>query len=227
MWKKIELAGLIIVIAILSFVGKNLKTLVTSEKLEVRKGQTIVIDPGHGGADPGKVGINGELEKDINLDIAVCVKELLEEKGFQVIMTREDDRMLAAEESSNKKAEDLKERVRIINDAKADLVVSIHQNSYTSADVHGAQVFYYTNSKEGEQAAAQMQTALLEADPQNQRTAKANDAYYLLTKSKTPVIIVECGFLSNLDEAEKLIDPEYQREISNAIVNGIQTCLAD
>ena len=150
------------------------------------------------------------------------VKELLEEQGIRVVMTREDDRMLGAE-----KAQDMKERVRIIDDAKADLVVSIHQNSYTSSDVHGAQVFYYSHSEEGKQAAEAMQNALLSIDPENQRAAKANDTYYLLTRTKTPVIIVECGFLSNLDEAEKLIDEEYQKEISNAIVHGIHSCLAD
>ena len=227
MQKKLELAGLILLIIVFVFVGKGLKTLVTSEKLEVRKGYTVVIDPGHGGEDPGKVGINGELEKDINLQIAMKVRELLESEGMKVVMTREDDRMLAGDGTSGKKAEDLKERIRIIDDAKADLAVSIHQNSYTSPDVNGAQVFYYSHSEEGKRAAEVMQSALLSVNPQNHRTAKANDSYYLLTRTKTPVIIVECGFLSNLDEAEKLIDEEYQTEISNAIGNGIHSCLAD
>ena len=227
MRKKIELAGLILLIIVFAFVGKGLKTLVTSEKLEVRKGYTVVIDPGHGGEDPGKVGINGELEKDINLQIALKVRELLESAGIKVIMTREDDQMLAGNVSSGKKAADLKERIRIIDEAKADLAVSIHQNSYTSPDVHGAQVFYYSHSEKGKQYAEIMQNALLSVDSMNKRAAKANDSYYLLTRTKTPVIIVECGFLSNLDEAEKLIDEEYQTEISNAIVNGIHSCLAD
>lgn len=227
MWKKIELAGLILLLIAFVFVGKGLKTLVTSEKLEVRKGYTVVIDAGHGGEDPGKVGINGELEKDINLQIAVKVREALESQGIRVVMTREDDRMLVRSGSSGRKAEDLQERIRIIDDAKADLAVSIHQNSYTSPDVHGAQVFYYSHSEEGKYAAEVMQKALLFVDPENTRAAKANDSYYLLIRTKTPVIIVECGFLSNLDEAEKLIDEEYQAEISNAIVNGIHSCLAD
>lgn len=227
MQKKLELAGLILLIVVFALIGKNLKALVASEKLEVRTGHTIVIDPGHGGEDPGKVGINGELEKDINLQIAMKVRDLLADAGIQVIMTREDDRMLAGENSSSKKTADLKERIRIIDEAKADFVVSIHQNSYTSSDVHGAQVFYYSHSEEGKRAAEIMQNALLAVEAENHRSAKANDSYYLLTRTKSPVIIVECGFLSNLDEAEKLIDEEYQTEISNAIVNGIHSCLAD
>lgn len=227
MQKKLELAGLILLIVVFALIGKNLKALVASEKLEVRTGHTIVIDPGHGGEDPGKVGINGELEKDINLQIAMKVRDLLADAGIQVIMTREDDRMLAGENSSSKKTADLKERIRIIDEAKADFVVSIHQNSYTSSDVHGAQVFYYSHSEEGKRAAEIMQNALLAVEAENHRSAKANDSYYLLTRTKAPVIIVECGFLSNLDEAEKLIDEEYQTEISNAIVNGIHSCLAD
>ena len=204
------------------FVGKNLKALVTSEKLEIRKGYTIVIDPGHGGEDPGKVGINGELEKDINLQIGMKVKTLLEEQGIRVVMTREDDRMLG-----DGKAQDMKERVRIIDNAKADFVVSIHQNSFTSPDAHGAQVFYYSRSEDGKRIAEATQKELLLMDTDNQRAVKSNDTYYLLTRTKTPVIIVECGFLSNLNEAEKLIDEEYQTKISNAIVNGIHSCLTD
>lgn len=191
---------------------------------DVKKGEKglIVIDPGHGGSDPGKVGVNKALEKDVNLAIAQKVKGLLEKQGFAVVMTREDESGLA-----NSKAEDMKERVSIINKTKPGLTVSIHQNSYQGESIHGAQVFYYSHSKEGEKAANIMQNALLKADPENTRQAKANDTYYMLKKTEVPVIIVECGFLSNRAEADKLIDPQYQDSMAQAICQGIQNCLKD
>lgn len=112
------------------------------------KKRTVVVDAGHGGPDGGKTGVNGKLEKELNLIIAEKVKKLLEEEGIAVIMTREEDGWLA-----ETRIGDLKERVRIMNESKADLAVSIHQNSYHEESVFGAQVFYYTTSGEGKAAA--------------------------------------------------------------------------
>ena len=119
----------------------------------------IVLDAGHGGRDPGKIGVNGALEKEINLALAQKVKALLEESGAaeEVILTREDDEGLYDETDSNKKAADLNERCRIIEESGADFVVSIHQNSYTDGSVSGPQVFYYKNSEEGKLLAEAVQ----------------------------------------------------------------------
>lgn len=176
----------------------------------------VVVDSGHGGSDPGKVGINGAIEKDVNLKIAIKLKSLLEEQGIKVIMTREDENGLA-----DSKVEDLKKRVSIINQEKPLLAVSIHQNSYQGESIHGAQVFYFTHSQEGEKAAKIIQEALLEADSENTRSAKANDTYYMLKKTEVPVVIVECGFLSNQKEADLLVTEEYQQKVAEAVVNGI------
>lgn len=184
--------------------------------------QVVILDAGHGGSDPGKIGINKALEKDLNLQIAKKVKSLLEKQGITVVMTREDEKGLGGS-----KAEDLKKRVEIINETKPDLAVSIHQNSYTSEGIHGAQVFYYSHSTEGEKAAKVMQESLLTAIPDNTRQAKANDTYYMLKKTKVPVIIVECGFLSNSQEAEKLVTDEYQNTMADAICEGIKKCLGE
>ena len=226
MLKKVELLLLLLLIAGLSILNRNLGKLVTSDKVETR-GNTVVLDAGHGGSDPGKVGINGELEKEINLQIAMKVKEILEEKGILVIMTRQTDEMLCSEEADNKKREDMKLRTEMINEASPFLAVSIHQNSFTDPEVCGAQVFYYSESEEGKEMATQMQKALLEIDKNNHREAKANDSYYLLKKTKVPTIIVECGFLSNPEEAEKLRTKEYQETIANAIVKGIESCFGN
>lgn len=188
----------------------------------------VVIDAGHGGGDPGKVGINGALEKDINLSVAFLVKKYLEMQDVTVVMTRNDDEGLYRQESPNKKIEDLKNRIALIDAAEAELVVSIHQNSYTSEKVHGAQVFYYESSEEGERAAELLQEQLRKGvDETNKRSAKKNGSYYLLKKSSVPTVIVECGFLSNGDEADKLTDREYQEKLAWNICTGVLQYLND
>ena len=226
MRKKAELVILILLIAGLILTGRNLGEYVSSGKVESKE-KKIVIDAGHGGRDPGKVGVHEIQEKDINLAIAQKIREKLEEKGITVIMTREKDETLAPEGSANKQVEDIKKRVKIIDEAAPALAVSIHQNSYHESSVQGAQVFYYKHSKEGEEAAEIMREALLAADPGNTRESKANDTYYLLRRTETPTIIVECGFLSNPEEAEKLSTEEYQEKLAEAVTAGIETCLAE
>lgn len=182
----------------------------------------VVIDAGHGGIDPGKIGVNNALEKDINLQIALRVKTLLEQNDVEVRMTREEDKGLYDEGAANKKVQDMKGRIAFIEESGAPFAVSIHQNSYGDESIHGAQVFYYTSSEEGKEAAEMMQAQLIEGvDPDNRRQAKANDSYFLLKKSKVPTIIVECGFLSNYEEAELLTNVVYQEKVAWNITMGI------
>lgn len=182
----------------------------------------VVIDAGHGGIDPGKVGINQALEKDINLAVAEKVKRYLELSDVEVIMTREGDQGLYRPEDSNKKVQDMKNRVVLIDSSGADLAVSIHQNSYSEEYVKGAQVFYYATSLQGKAMAEVMQRTLAETlDRENHREAKANDSYYLLKKTQTPIIIAECGFLSNSEEAKLLTEDDYQDRVAWAIHLGI------
>ena len=110
-----------------------------------------------------------------------------------------------------------------MNESDADLAVSIHQNSYHEENVSGAQVFYYTTSEEGKTAAEILQNALLEVDPENKKREKSNNTYYILKKTEIPTVIVECGFLSNYAEAEKLSDEAYQEKIAQAVVKGIKS----
>ena len=179
----------------------------------------------HGGEDPGKIGVNQAKEKDVNLKIAKKTKERLEKKGWKVVMTREKDVMLGDPAAGNKKVHDMKARVERINKTMPQAAVSIHQNSYQDAQIHGAQVFYYSHSEEGKRMAEVMQKALLKADEENTRQAKANDTYYLLKRTEVPTIIVECGFLSNPEEAAKLVTPKYQEKLAEAIAEGILACM--
>lgn len=187
----------------------------------------VVIDAGHGGDDPGKVGINQVLEKDVNLSIARKVKQYLEAQDIRVVMTREDENGLYDSDAPNKKVQDMKRRVALIEEVHPAITVSIHQNSYPEEYVHGAQVFYYESSREGQRLADLMQGQLLEKlDPENHRQIKANDSYYLLKKTDIPIVIVECGFLSNQTEAALLSQEDYQDRVAWAIHMGIMQYLA-
>ncbi len=152
----------------------------------------VVIDAGHGGDDPGKIGVNQLLEKDVNLSIALKVRQYLEAQGIRVVMTREDENGLYDSGASNKKVQDMKRRVALIEETAPAITVSIHQNSYPEEYVHGAQVFYYENSRDGQLLAQLLQSQLVEKlDPENHRQIKANDSYYLLKKTNIPIVIVE------------------------------------
>lgn len=189
---------------------------------------TVVLDAGHGGNDPGKIGIDDSLEKDLNLIIARKVQKILEQQDVEVVMTRESDKGLYEEQTSNKKVQDMKNRCALINETQPDCVVSIHQNSYHEEYVHGAQVFYYGTSEEGKRLAETLQERLISyVDPENHREAKANESYYLLKKTEVPIVIVECGFLSNWEEAKKLQEDSYQNQIAWAVSMGILSYLGE
>lgn len=221
MKKKMELIMAVIVLVGAYFLAKEGAHIAESQKAKEGK-ICIVVDAGHGGADPGKVGINKAEEKDINLKIAKYLKKLLEADDIEVVMTRNDENGLYSESSTNKKVEDMRKRCEIIDQAKPVFTVSIHQNSYPEEYVKGAQVFYYGESAEGKKLADILQNVLIEQlDPSNHRQAKANESYYLLKKTSSPTVIVECGFLSNSEEASLLVTKEYQKKVAKAVHTGI------
>lgn len=216
-------AGVFILLVMgIVFFTQPVKETVGNAMQQEQEGLCVVIDAGHGGDDPGKIGINGAKEKDVNLSIARRVKDYLEKEDIRVVMTRETEDGLYDADASHKKVQDMKRRIAIIEETAPDLTVSIHQNSYPEEYVHGAQVFYYEGSVEGQELADKIQKRLIEgADPENKRQIKANSSYYLLKKTKIPIVIVECGFLSNRTEAEALCSDEYQDRIAWEITLGI------
>lgn len=213
-------AVLIILVVLCYTAGEYLRQKIQESRETVgdiqRNENMVVIDAGHGGKDPGKIAVNESLEKEINLEIALKIKKNLEKENIEVVMTRTTDERL-----SDTQVGDLKERVKLINEQNPVLAVSIHQNSYQDESVKGPQVFYYTDSKEGEAAAGFIQKALMEMDEENTKQIKANRTYYLLKNTEVPVVIAECGFLSNYEEAEKLVSQEYQETVAAAITEGI------
>lgn len=189
-------------------------------------GQLIVVDAGHGGMDGGGVGINGIVEKDLNLTVARQLEQALKENGYQVVMTRTEDVSLHDSDKTTvreQKNSDLKNRAAIANRQKAGLFVSIHMNKFDSSDVKGAQVFYKSDDKTGEQYAKSIMTELKKVDSGNHRAEKTLPNKNLtFSKLNIPGVLVECGFLSNEEDVKKLQDDSYRSELVNAIVSGIK-----
>lgn len=188
--------------------------------------KVVVIDAGHGGYDPGKVGsADRKVEKDINLEIALRLQALLEESGAVVIMTRIVDEDLAHEGNGggNKKNRDLRARRILTNESKADILVSIHQNSFPSSSAKGAQVFFHSQSNEAKLLAKSIQDRLVQyVDPKNHRQAKDNSSYAMLKNTTIPAVIVECGFLTNYEEEIKLNNKTYQQQLAEGIYSGVK-----
>ena len=189
----------------------------------------VVIDPGHGGSDPGKVAVDGSLEKDINLAIAQKLGAYLEKQGVEVYYTRESDCELCTESGGSKKAKDLQKRCQIVENVDPDVTISIHQNSYSDAGISGAQVFYYSTSEKSRLLAEQLQEKLISmVDPTNHRAAKANDSYYMLRKTVSPtyktstwLAIINPARVKSLNV--KFKEEKYQDKIVEAIYQGIVT----
>lgn len=217
--KKLEIAMSVLLIAAVYITAYRLLPLAS---LQDGGRKTVVLDAGHGGSDSGKISVTGSLEKDLNLMIVKELQGILEENGYEVILTREDENGLYSESDRNRKIADMKERCRIVNESGADIVVSVHLNSFTDPKVNGAQVFYYKHSAEGKELAASIQNAFRNnLNPDNKRVEKSNDTYYMLLNTKLPTVIAECGFLSNEEEARLIDTEEYRKQIAQAIFCGI------
>ncbi|MBQ5356822.1 MAG: N-acetylmuramoyl-L-alanine amidase, partial [Oscillospiraceae bacterium] len=183
MKKKIELSMAVALILCAAVLAKKSSIFVQSPSPTPEE-ITIVIDAGHGGNDPGKVGINEALEKDINLSIALKLKDTLEAENLHIILTREDDSSLAPVDATNQKVADMQARCKLIEETNPLFTISIHQNSYITEEATGAQVFYYTQSDEGKKIAESLQESFLtNLDQTNTRETKSNDSYYLLKKT--------------------------------------------
>ncbi len=187
---------------------------------------TVIIDAGHGGFDGGATASDGTVEKDINLQIALKTAQLLRFNGFDVIMTRSEDTGTEDDESvaiAKRKKSDLTNRLQIMKDNPDAVFVSIHLNKFTTSAANGAQVFYTKNRKEALCLAQSLQKSIKTLlQPQNDRVVKqGTNSTFLLKNAVVPTVIVECGFLSNKAELEKLKSEDYQSQMAFAVVCGI------
>ncbi len=183
---------------------------------------TIIIDPGHGGEDGGAVSNTNILEKNINLDISLLLKEFLKSNGFEVNMTRETDISLNDKDADHKKQSDLKNRVEVFNSSQNNIVISIHQNKFIEEKYSGTQIFYSANCQNSSKLAENIKTSVISLlQPDNERECKkAGSEIFVLHNAQVPAVMVECGFLSNIVEAEKLNSKTYQRKLAYCIYLG-------
>lgn len=191
-----------------------IKVLAEDEKVQ----HVILIDAGHGGIDGGAKSKNGTIEKDINLAIALKLKKKLEDNGYKVYMTREDDSQL-----DKKKAQDLSKRCQLKKDTKCDVFISIHQNMFPQAKCFGAQVWYASNDKSKELADGIQESLKEHIKDNNKRIAKAAKEQYKILRDgyDGASVIVECGFLSNYEEEQRLKSDEHQENIVEGIKCGL------
>ncbi len=187
---------------------------------------TIIIDAGHGKPDGGAVSSNGVEEESLNLAIALKLRNALESQGYQVIMTRETSENIADEEQKislrEMKASDLENRVKIANENKADFMISIHMNQFPKSNSWGWQTFYSRNSIQGKKLAQLIQKKIGKyIARENKRTALPIDGIKIVDQTNLPVIIVECGFLSNPEDLQLLQTEEYQHQLVNGIIEAI------
>lgn len=185
---------------------------------------TIVIDAGHGGRDGGSVGVNGSVEKDLNLAYAKSLKRLLDKAGVNVIMTRDSDNGLYSEDADNKKLSDMRKRREIINNAQPDLVVSVHMNSFPLDSCKGAKTFYQIGSDVSFEAAKSIQNTLHYYIDNASSTVGAGD-YYILNCTKYTSVLIECGFVSSPEEEKLLNSEDYREEFMYSVYRGIMLYL--
>ena len=193
--------------------------------ISFNKPYTVVVDAGHGEPDGGAVGINGTIEKDINLQIALKLREVLENRGVRVIMTRTDDNSIcdnSARTLHEKKVSDMHNRLEIINTSGADLFLSIHMNSFSDPKSGGLHVFYSRNHPEAEESAILIQESIAELTGAKTHAVKtASDTLFLMKNPIPPAILIECGFISNHEEEKLLNDDNYQSKIAFSIANAV------
>ncbi len=206
--------GLVVLCIFFLIVGIPVRVNAEENKVQ----HIILIDPGHGGIDGGAKSKNGTIEKDINLSISIKLKAELEAANYLVYMTRAEDSQL-----DSRKAKDLSARCQMKKDTKCDMFISIHQNMFPQANCFGAQVWYASN-EDSKVLAEDIQTSLKETvDDKNKRIPKAAKEQYRILRDgyEAPCVLVECGFLSNYEEEQKLKSNEHQDKIVKGITGGV------
>ena len=210
-----------ITVIIFAFNGA-VKTVKTVNTPVVSSRKTVVIDAGHGGKDRGTSGVDGTAEKVINLEIALSLRDYLMVSGINTVCVREGDYEIYPTGSDRNKS-DLYNRLDFINSVDNAVMISIHQNHFSDEREHGAQIWYSANTAESKIYSDLILNSIKEfLQPDNKRINKRSDSsYYILYKASVPSLMLECGFMSNREENEKLKNKEYQNNIAFCVLTGI------
>ena len=221
-----RLAALVVFLFVLSVLVTGVN--VTDYYIDAAANPTlpkIIIDAGHGGEDSGAVGEGDVYEKDLNLALAFEIGNQLKAKGYTVIYTRTEDKLLYTEDQNIKgmrKLYDLKNRCAVANEEENAIFISIHMNSYGGSQYSGLQVYYTDKNDESRALANSIQKSVCEdLQKDNNRKIKNGKGFYILDNCKATSVIIECGFMTNKEELQKLSEKEYQKQLSFAIICGI------
>ncbi|OBZ15540.1 N-acetylmuramoyl-L-alanine amidase CwlD [Bacillus sp. FJAT-27264] len=226
-WSSIKkgMLGIALLALMIGIIAYDMPTAKTTNYWSLPlSGKVIAIDAGHGGPDGGAVSREGLIEKDINLSVSLYLRDYLQQAGAIVVMTRDGDYDLAQNDTkgyAKRKTEDLKRRVRTIEEKRVDLFISVHMNSIPSNRWSGAQTFYYPNNQDNKPLADFVQAELRNTLENTDRVAKTVNTVYLLKALKMPSVLVEVGFLSHPQESLLLGDDVYQRKVATSIYRGI------
>ncbi|MCM1053304.1 MAG: N-acetylmuramoyl-L-alanine amidase [Ruminococcus sp.] len=212
MKKIFKILAIIGLLAVAIFINNEVKAMLPLS------GKIIIVDPGHGGKDPGTIS-NNVYEKDINLAISKYLEIELTKVGASVILTRDGDYDLSTPNAKWRKKSDFDNRINLINNSKADMYLSIHLNYLTDSNYDGAQVFY--NSEVNKDIALVLQETLNKELDNDREIKKIPSRTYMYDKLNVSGVLIECGFLSNYEERKKLVSDEYQQKLAQVIKNGI------
>ena len=223
-WKRLRIGSVIVVLAIYWFLSGAIRyNLAATASLLAANPATVVIDAGHGGEDGGALSASGVRESEINLSVALRLEQILALCGVRTAMIRTEDVSVSVvgDTISERKISDLKQRVKLANAYHHGILVSIHQNQFQETKYTGAQVFYAPT--DGSKELAQIAQSLLRQslDPGNRREIKPADSVYLLQQVQCPAVLVECGFLSNPQEAALLQTDAYQKQLVCVLTGAV------
>ena len=190
---------------------------------------TVVIDPGHGGRDGGATGFSFVPEKELNLEISLILRDMLTASGVNVVMTREDDVMLSSDGGGTLKNQDLRARLKIAEGVENSVFVSIHMNAFPIEKYNGLEIYYSENNEISKTVAESLRNSVISSlnTGRNRQIKPAGKNIYLLDALSCPAVLVECGFLSNKEDADKLNDPEYRKKLALVIATSLHKSILE
>jgi N-acetylmuramoyl-L-alanine amidase len=210
---------ILFILSIISCVSSDKSIPINSRRSIL--GLVIAIDPGHGDIDHGAISDSGVKEDKLNLQVSLILKEKLKDAGATVFMTRESNEVDYSGDSSTRKRRDLENRAKLIRTSNPNAVISIHMNKYPNKKFYGPQTFFLKDNPEGKKLAEDIQKQLLNSLPSYKKFRIVEGEYFMLHVVDSPSVLVECGFLSNIDDTKRLQEPSYQQKIAESIFKGI------
>lgn len=215
-FNKLFICGILFIVLVASFILISPNTFTSSPNYKY----TVVIDAGHGGIDSGSIGVSGKDENYINLQYALCLEKIMSQFNIKTVMTRINLNGLYSQFAENKKLDDMEKRREIVKNSNADIVLSIHMNSFVLSSCNGSQVFFCKDNIPSETLAKSIQSVFKQVLPNARDEALVGD-YYMLNEFEIPSVIIECGYISNEEEEKLLLTENYMNLVCSSIFLGV------